>query len=233
MTEHLTRDLQEIKRNVLGMAGCAEEALGLALAAYSRREEVPARRLAQAEERIDRLQLEIDDQIIKCLALHQPVASDLRFVTSAMRIVNDLERIGDHTTSISERLIYIVNQEPLGEPVEIEAMMRGAAAMLRDGLNSFVDQDPDLARDVLKRDDAIDEYNRQHFVILIERMKRDPSSIEVAVSMLSISRGLERIADLATNIAEDVVYMVDAKDIRHPGVGARPRPMRSEDVSPD
>lgn len=216
MTEHLTRDLEQIRRNVLGMAGLAEEALGLALSAYTHREEVPARRLAEAEYRIDQLQLEIDDEIIKCLALHQPVASDLRFVTAAMRIVNDLERIGDHTTSISERLLYIVNEGPLDEPIKLEAMMHGAASMLRDGMNSFVNQDSELARDVLKRDDAVDKQNRRHFDILIERMKRDPKSVELAVALLSVSRAVERIADLATNIAEDVVYMVDAQDIRHP-----------------
>jgi phosphate transport system protein len=218
MTEHLTRDLSKIKRHVLGMAGLAEEAVGLALTAYTNGEEVPARELTQVEHRIDQLQLDIDDEIIKCLAMHQPVASDLRFVTSAMRIVNDLERIGDHTTSIAERLLYIVNGEPLGEPIEIEMMMRGAASMLRDCLNSFVNQDSDLARDVLKRDDAIDEQNRRHFEVLIGRMKQDPSSIEMAVSLLSVSRAVERIADLATNIAEDVVFMVEAEDIRHPSL---------------
>jgi phosphate transport system protein len=215
MTEHLIRDLQHIKRNVLGMAGLAEEALGLALAAYTRREEVPARRLAHAEQRIDQLQLEIDDEIIKCLALHQPVAGDLRFVTAAMRIVNDLERIGDHTTSIAERLLYILSVDPLGEPTELEAMMRAAAGMLRDGLNSFVNQDSALARDVLERDDFVDEQNRRHFALLIKRMQRDSSSVELSVALLSVSRAVERIADLATNIAEDVVYMVEAEDIRH------------------
>ncbi len=216
MTEHLSRDLQQIKRRVLGMASLAEEALGLAQSAYSQREEVPVRRISLVEQEIDQLQLDIDDQIIKCLALHQPVAGDLRFVTSAMRIVNDLERIGDLATSIADRLLFIVKEDPLGEPVEIGPMMQGAASMLRDGLNSFVNQDSELARDVLRRDDIIDQQNRRHFEVLIQRMKRDPGSVELAVALLSVSRGVERIADLATNIAEDVVYMVDAQDIRHP-----------------
>lgn len=218
MTEHLTRDLQKIKRDVLNMAGLAEEALALALAAYSRREEVPARQLAHMEANIDRMQLGIDDEIIKCLALHQPVASDLRFVTCAMRIVNDLERIGDLTTSIADRLLFIVSEKPLGEPIAIETMMRAAASMLRDALNAFVGQDSALARDVLSRDDSVDDTNREHFEKLIQRMKRDPSSVELAVALLSVSRGVERIADLATNIAEDVVFMVEAQDIRHPSL---------------
>lgn len=218
MSEHLIRDLRNIKRHVLGMAGLAEQALGLAVDAFTQRAEVPALSLTDTETQIDRLQLEIDDEIIKCLALHQPVASDLRFVTSAMRIVNDLERIGDLTSSIAERLLFIVGRPPLGEPLELEAMMRGAAGMLRDGLNSFVDQDSALARDVVLRDDTIDDQNRRHFEILIGRMKSDPDSIDQAVALISISRAVERIADLATNIAEDVVYMVEARDIRHPAL---------------
>ena len=220
MTAHLTRDLQTIKRHVLGMAGLAEEALGLAVDAYLKREEVPARRLSEAETRIDQLQLRIDDEILKCLALHQPVAGDLRFVTAAMRIVNDLERIGDLTTSISHRLLFVVQQATLGEPIEIDRMMRCAAEMLRDSLNAFVNQDAALARDVLARDDTVDELNRVHFEVLIKRMQRDPGSVEHAVALLSISRGVERIADMATNIAEDVVFMVEAQDIRHPGPNA-------------
>ncbi len=210
--------MQRIKQHVLSMAGAAEDAVGLVLAGYTHRRTVPATSLAEMEIKIDRLQLDIDDEIIKCLALHQPVASDLRFVTAAMRIVNDLERIGDHTTSIADRLLAVVDAEPIGEPIAIDEMMRCAAGMLRDALNSFVDQDPLLARDVLKRDDAIDLQHRKHFEILIERMKRDPDSVEVAVALLSISRGVERIGDLATNIAEDVVYMVEARDIRHPKI---------------
>ncbi len=215
MTEHLTRDLQRIKQHVLGMAGLAEEALGLALSAFVEHEDVPARHLAQVESRIDQLQLEIDDEIIKCLALHQPVAGDLRFIIAATRIVNDLERIGDHSTSIANRLLYIVSVDSLGEPTEIDVMMTSAADMLRDSLNSFVNQDAMLARTVLERDDAVDAQNRNHFEILIDRMKRDSGSVELCVAMLSVSRGVERIADLATNIAEDVIFMVEARDIRH------------------
>ena len=218
MTEHLSRDLKSIKRHVLKMASLAEEGLELAREAYTRREEVPVIRLAQVEQKIDRLQLEIDDEIIKCLALHQPVAGDLRFVTAAMRIVNDLERIGDLTSSISDRLLFIVNNPPLDESVTVDSMMTDTAKMLREALNSFVNQDAVLAREVLAQDDAIDEANRKHFEILIERMKRDTDAVEMAIALLSTSRGLERIADMATNIAEDVVYMVEARDIRHPAL---------------
>lgn len=218
MTEHLSRDLKSIKRHVLKMASLAEEGLELAREAYTRREEVPVMRLAQVEQKIDRLQLEIDDEIIKCLALHQPVAGDLRFVTAAMRIVNDLERIGDLTSSISDRLLFIVNNPPLNESVTLDSMMTDTAKMLREALNSFVNQDAVLAREVLAQDDTIDEANRRHFEVLIERMKRDPDAVEMAIALLSTSRGLERIADMATNIAEDVVYMVEARDIRHPAL---------------
>lgn len=218
MTEHLVRDLDKIKRHVVGMAGLAEEALGLAVHAFTQREEVPARTLAKTEARIDQAQLDIDDEIIKCLALHQPVASDLRFVTMAMRIVNDLERIGDLATSIADRLLFIVNRPPLGEAIDIESMMKTTTKMLHDGLNSFVNLDSALALSVLKLDDLVDDQNRAHFDILISRMQKDSDSVEVAVALLSISRAVERIADLATNIAEDVIFMVEAKDVRHPGL---------------
>jgi len=216
MTDHLTRDLQNVKRHVLGMGALVEEALGLAQSSYTNREDVPARRLADVERKIDSLQLEIDDEITKVLALHQPVARDLRFLLAAMRIVNDLERIGDLTTSIAERLLFILGRDPVPDPIEVERMMRTCASMLRDGLNAFVSQDSTLARAVIARDDDVDELNREHFEVLIARMHEDSNSIDTAVSLISMSRGLERIADLATNIAEDVVYMVDAEDIRHP-----------------
>lgn len=216
MTQHLTRDLGKIKGHVLRMAGLAEETLGLAMEAYSQLSQVPTLQLAQAESKIDSLQLEIDDELVKCLALHHPVAGDLRFVTAAMRIVNDLERIGDHASNIADRLFFLSDHELPDDPIEIESMMSCASSMLRDGLNAFVTGDSSLARDVLLRDDIVDDLNRRHFELLIARMKSDSDSVEVAVALLSISRAVERIADLATNIAEDVVFMVEAKDIRHP-----------------
>jgi len=221
MSEHLHRDLQQVRRDVLAMGGLAEEALDLARSAYTNRDESAARSLKQLDRKIDRMQLDIDDHILKLLALHQPVAGDLRFVMAAMKIVNDLERIGDLAAAISFRLVHIVNSPPLGEKVRIDEMMLRVAAMLRNALNSFVEGDAALAREVIRTDDEIDDMNREHLTTLIERMKRDPDAVDTAVAQISISRGVERIADLATNIAEDVVFVVEAQDIRHPSLSAK------------
>jgi phosphate transport system protein len=215
MTEHLHRDLEQIKQHVLSMGGLVEEALRSACVAFTHRDESRTEDLQELEERIDQMQLEIDDEILKVLALHQPVATDLRFVTAAMKIVNDLERIGDLSGNIADRLLQMVRAPELGEPVALELMMQHAGEMLGDALNAFVRGDSTLARAVLDRDDEVDRLNRRHFEILIERMKRDPEAVETAVAMLSISRNVERVADLATNIAEDVVFVVEAVDIRH------------------
>ena len=215
MTTHLHRDLEQIKQRVLNMGGLVEDAFHQARTAVSLRDVSRIENMSTLEERIDQLQLDIDEEILKVLALYQPVASDLRFVTAAMKIVNDLERIGDLASNICDRMRQLIDAPELGEPVAIERMMECGARMLRDALDAFVRGDSALARRVVDMDDEVDELNREHFEVLLKRMKRDPDSVDTAVAILSISRNLERIGDLATNIAEDVVFVVDARDIRH------------------
>jgi phosphate transport system protein len=221
VSSHLEHDLDHLKQEVLAMGGQVEQSLDLACGALRQRDEQSARRAIELEGRIDRMQLEIDDACLKILALHQPVAGDLRFVTSAMKIVNDLERIGDIAVNIAERVLSLIPRKPLDEPLELDEMMRATGGMLRSALDAFVARDAGLARAVCLQDDAIDQLNRGHFEKLQERMKRDPDSVERAVGLLSISRSVERAADLATNIAEDVVFLVEALDIRHPGLELR------------
>ncbi|MFT7487568.1 MAG: phosphate transport system protein [Candidatus Paceibacteria bacterium] len=221
MTDHLHRDLARLKKNVLAMGGLAEEALQLARNTLSTRDPSHVVQLRGIEVRIDTLQLSIDDEIIKLLALHQPVASDLRFATAAMKIVNDLERVGDLATSIGERLLFILEQPPLPVPSRLEEMMQKTALMLNKSLDAFVALDSDMARAVILDDDMIDSINREHFELLVAAMKEDPMLIDRAVASLSISRSIERIADMSTNIAEDVVFVVEAMDIRHPGLAGR------------
>ncbi len=218
MTTHLRRDLEQIKQRVLNMGGLVEDAFHQARTAVSLRDVSRIENMSTLEERIDRLQLEIDEEILKVLALYQPVASDLRFVTAAMKIVNDLERIGDLASNICDRMRQLIDAPELGEPVAIERMMECAAKMLRDALDAFVRGDSALARQVVDMDDEVDELNRGHFEVLLKRMKSDPEAVDTAVAILSISRNLERIGDLATNIAEDVVFVVEARDIRHQDV---------------
>ena len=218
MSSHLERDLAHLKQQVLAMGGLVEQSLEQACASLTRRDETCAHKAVKVDEEIDRMQLDLDDFCLKILALHQPVAGDLRFVTSAMKIVNDLERIGDLAGNIAERAQELLHLSALDEPLDLEEMMRVTNEMLRGALDAFVARDPDLAREVCQRDDTVDTLNRRHFGKLMARMKRDPDSVERAVSLLSVSRNVERIADLATNVAEDVVFLVEAVDIRHPGL---------------
>jgi phosphate transport system protein len=221
MTSHLERDLDQLKQRVLAMGGLVEQSLDSACSALTRRDEAGARRALAVDQAIDRLQLRVDDDCLKILALHQPVAGDLRFVTSAMKIGNDLERIGDLAVNIAERTMLLLGWPPLDEALEFEEMMSRSAVMLHEALDAFVAGDSDRARRVTRMDDAVDDLNRRHFALLQARMKRDPDSVERAVALLSITRNVERIADLAVNLAEDVVFLVEAIDIRHPGLEPR------------
>ncbi len=209
------RDLERIKRDVLTMGGLVEDSLASARLALASRDIGSVESIERVEVEIDRLQLEIDDEVLKLLALHQPVAGDLRFVMAAMKIVNDLERIGDLTCNIADRLREVLGTAALTAPLNLREMMQCAGTMVSRALNSFVHLDEAEARAVLRLDDQVDDFNRSHFALLIERMRRDPQCVELAVGMLSISRSVERIADLATNIAEDVVFICTGEDVRH------------------
>ncbi len=220
MTDHLHRDLTKVKEQVLAMGGLAEEALQSARSALQSSDPSSLERLRGIELRIDTLQLQIDDQVLKLLALHQPVAGDLRFAMAAMKIVNDLERVGDLASTIGERLLIVMKHEPLLVPLDFERMMAHTANMLARSLNAFVTLDSSMARQVIKDDDLIDEINRTHFQTLTAEMKRSSDSVDAALSLLSISRCIERIADMSTNIAEDVVFVAEATDIRHPKLDA-------------
>ncbi len=222
MTKHLERDLAHVKQLVLAMGGLVEQSLEQATVALVRNDENYARRALAADREIDRKELEIDEECLKVLALHQPVAGDLCFITATMKITNDLERIGDLAGSLAERALYLLNRPPLDERLAFEEMVAHTRQMLRDGLDALISENSELAREVCTRDDKVDDFNRQHFEVLQERMKRDPGSVEAAVALLSASRHIERIADLATNIAEDVVFLVEAEDIRHPSLADEP-----------
>jgi len=214
------RDLERIKRDVLLMGGLVEESLQAASLAWSTRDASQTDGIMDIELQIDRLQLQIDDEILKLLALHQPVAGDLRFVTAAMKIANDLERMGDLCCTLANRLREVLLESDLREPLKIESMLEQAGSMVSRALNSFVKLDDQEALAVIAMDDMVDDCNRWHFEILMARMQRDPDSVPSAVGLLSISRSVERIGDLATNVAEDVVFISSGEDIRHPKLQA-------------
>ncbi|MEQ8768336.1 MAG: phosphate signaling complex protein PhoU [Planctomycetota bacterium] len=215
MGKHLERDLEGLKKEILIMGSLVEEAAYKSTASLIDRRPDLIEEVLLGDDRIDQKELQIEEECFKILALHQPVASDLRFVVSVMKVNNDLERMGDLAVNIAERAAHLAKTEPIDVPLDFRRMIELVRRMVRSSLDALVNQDTDLAKQVRELDDGVDDMNREMFHLLQQRMQEDPSSIERAVDTLSISRHLERIADLATNIAEDVVFLVDGDVIRH------------------
>jgi len=212
---HFQKELEELKENLLKMAVMVEEAIRDSVRALVKRDDDLAKKVFEGEDRINKMEITIDDMCLKLLALRQPMAADLRFITSAMKIITDLERMGDQAVNIAERAISL-NQEPQLKPyIDIPRMAEIAQSMVKDVLDAFVNRDSKLARSVCERDDIVDGLNDQVVRELITYMITDPKTITRAVHLMIVSRCLERIADHATNIAEDVIFMVDALVIKH------------------
>jgi len=208
-------ELEELKENLLQMAALVEKAISNAVQALVTRDSKLAKKPLKGEDRINKMEIAIDDMCLKLLALRQPMAADLRFITSAMKIITDLERIGDQAVNIAERAISL-NEEPQVKPyIDIPKMAEIAQSMVKDVLDAFVNRDSKLARSVCARDDLVDGLNDQVFRELLTYMIADPKTITRAVHLMIVCRCLERIADHATNIAEDVIFMVDALVIKH------------------
>jgi phosphate transport system protein len=215
METHFQQELQELKESLLKMAGLVEGAIGDAVQSLVKRDSDLARKTFEGEDKINAMELAIDDSCLKLLALKHPVAADLRFITSAMKIVTDLERMGDQAVNIAERAISL-NQEPQLKPyLDIPEMAEITQFMVKDVLDAFVNEDPKLARSVCERDDLVDGLNDQVFRELLTYMYEDPQTITRAVQLIIVTRCLERIADHATNLAEDVIFMLDARVIKH------------------
>jgi phosphate transport system protein len=208
-------ELKSFKEKLLEMASRAEEQIGLAVRGLKDRKVEMACEVLDKEEAINRLDIEIDDMSMRLLALRQPMATDLRFITSAMKIGSDLERIGDLAVNIAERTMDLLKHPELKPLIDIPRMAELARAMVRDALNAFVNGDADLAKDVCQRDDQVDQLNDQIFRELLTFMMADPATIPRAVDLILVGRHLERIADHATNIGEDVIYMVKGRTIKH------------------
>jgi phosphate transport system protein len=209
------KELEDLKGNLLTMAAMVEEAIHDAVQSLVKRESGLAQKTFGGEDRINALEIAIEDKCLKLLALRQPMASDLRFITSAMKIVTDLERMGDQAVNIAERAVSL-NQEPQLKPyIDIPQMAEITQSMVKDVLDAFVTQDSSLARSVCARDDLVDGLNNQVFRELLTYMMSDPKTVTRAVHLMIVSRCLERIADHATNIAEDVIFMIDALVIKH------------------
>jgi len=212
---HFEADLQALRNQLLTMGGLVEERVHRAVHSLVHRGEEDAQRVIATDKEVNDLQMEIDDRCLRLLATQTPLAVDLRLITSAMKINADLERIGDQAVNIAESVLVLIPQPPLKPLIDIPRMAGIAEKMIRDALDAFVKKDAELARDVLRRDDEVDELKDQVFRELLTYMMADPGTIQRALSLILISRHLERIADHATNIAEDVIFIAEAKDVRH------------------
>jgi phosphate transport system protein len=208
-------ELNDLKVKILKMGSLVEEAIGKAVQALVERDSALAQKVIDNDDRINTFDVEVDEECIRLIALRQPTAGDLRFITTAMKITTDLERMGDYAVDICERALEL-NEEPQLKPyIDLPRMAEIAQGMVHDALQAFLDRNTPLAYDVVKRDDAVDDLTVQIFNELLFFMIRDNTTITRAIKISYISKYLERIADHATNIAEMVVYMDEGKMIRH------------------
>jgi len=219
---HFQEELEQLKTRLLEMGGSAEEQVRLAVKALVDRDRDLVERVLQGDEAINKLHIEIDGRCFTLLALYQPMAVDLRAIVSAAKINTDLERVGDLAINIAEAARRYAAHAPVKKLIDIPRMATIAQSMLRDALDAFVRRDMDLAQHVLNEDDKLDALKTQIFRELLTHMLQDQATIEPALDLILISRHLERIGDHATNIAEDVIFMVSARDVRHHADDSQP-----------
>ena len=212
---HFHDELSQVKVRLLTMSGEAEAALGLAVEAVLERDRAKARRVIAGDGVIDTMEVEIEEMCINLLALQQPMARDLRMLTSALKIASDLERVGDHAVNIAQSAERLLDSRPITPEPELVVMARLSREMLSDALEAFIRGDAAAGRDVCRRDDKVDALHRSMFRILLTHMMEDPHIIGAGMELFLVSRNLERVADLATNIGEDVVFLVEGKSIKH------------------
>jgi phosphate transport system protein len=212
---HFHDELSHVKVRLLTMSGEAEAALGHAVDALLSRDVAEAQRVIAGDKLINTMELEIEEQSISLLALQQPMARDLRMLTSALKIANDLERVGDHAVNIAESVERLAESRPITPEPEIIEMARLTRQMLSDAIEAFIRGDAAAGREICRRDDQVDALHRSVFRILLTHMMEDPHMIGAGMELFLVSRNLERVADLATNIAEDVVFLVEGKSIKH------------------
>jgi phosphate transport system protein len=212
---HFHDELSHVKVRLLTMSGEAEAALSLSVEALLERDPERARRVIQGDRIIDTMEMEVEEMCANLLALQQPMARDLRMLLSALKIANDLERVGDHAVNIAQSTERLAQARPIAPEPEIIEMARLTREMLSDALEAFIRGDAAAGREICLRDDKVDALHRSVFRILLTHMMEDPHTIGAGMELFLVSRNLERVADLATNIAEDVVFLVEGKSIKH------------------
>jgi phosphate transport system protein len=215
MERHYIQELEALKANIIRMGSMVEQAVADSIRAMLERNPEIARRVLDNEQQINAFELKNDSAIVDLLALQQPVARDLRFILAALKINNDLERIGDHAVNLAESAVTYSSKPPLNIQIDIPHMAQIAQAMLHDAIDGFVHTNAASCRGVLQNDDLADALNRKTVDDLIALIQRDPSSVHQALELVRVSRNLERVADLATNIAEEVIFEAEAAVVKH------------------
>lgn len=215
MAKHLQREIENLKKKILSLCARVERSVHGAIRSIQQRDAALARKIMEKDIQIDHAEVEVEEECLKILALHQPVAIDLRFIVAVLKINNDLERIGDLAVNIAERSSFLASQPPVSLSFDFAEMSEKTEAMLNMSLNALVNLDSELAHKVCADDDVIDTMNRKVYLRVQEAIGANPDQIASLIHLLSVSRHLERIADHATNIAEDVIYMIDGRIVRH------------------
>jgi phosphate transport system protein len=215
MERHFDDELKDLRQKLLGMADTAQEMIGLAVKALVERKKELTDRVFQLEETVNHTEIEIEEEVLRLMALRQPIARDLRLLTAVLKINNDLERMGDQAVNISETVEFLLKEPPLKPLIDIPQMASLAQKMIKGSIEAFVHEDTKHAEQVCRDDDEVDRLNDQLFRELLTYMIQDPKNITRSLDLILISRNLERIADHATNIAEDVVFIVEGKNIKH------------------
>jgi phosphate transport system protein len=216
MERHFDEDLRQLKERLLRMGAIAEEMIQKAVKALYERRDALTAEVFELENEVNQMHLEIDDRCLKLIALHQPMAVDLRLITAAMKINTDLERIADQAVNVGQTCHYhLLKETPVPEVALLTRMAEISQKMLRESLDSFARQDVELAKQVLAQDEEEDRLKAEALTSLIGRLKKDPERSSQYVDLILLSRNMERIGDHATNVAEDVIFMVQGKDIRH------------------
>ncbi len=215
MTTHMKNEIDKLKQKLLTLSSRVEEQLWMSVKSLKERDDQMARRVVDLDFEIDQDEVDIEEECLKILALYQPVAVDLRFIVTAFKINNDLERIADLSVNIAERSEFLARHEPVDIPFDFDLMAQKTQSMLRDSIEALVNFDCVQAYAVCRRDDEVDAMNKQMYNQVKQGILARPDHIESLIHLLSVSRHLERIGDHATNIAEDVIYMVEGQIVRH------------------
>lgn len=215
MSIHLQKEVERLKKKLLALSAIVEDSVYRAVKSLKERDANLAREVIADDNAIDLNEVEIEEECQKILALHQPVAYDLRFIIAILKINAELERIGDATVNIAERVLFLVTEEQVDMPFDFAAMAQKAQQMLHKSLDALINLDPGLAYDVITADNEVDAINREMYGQIEDCIRRDSSRVNSYIHLLGVSRHIERIADHASNIAEDVIYLIEGKILRH------------------